>query len=454
MLGLSGLRARARRTFRQGIHPPEHKASTEGRPIEPAPFVDEYVLPLGQHIGAPSVPIVQPGDDVRRGQKLADPGGFVSVALHAPVAGRVTAIELRLHPTGRMVPCIVLRRDPWSSQQLAGEAVDPASLEPAGALHRIQHGGLVGLGGAAFPSHVKLAVPEGKAIDDVVINGCECEPYLTCDHRLMVERPEAVVRGTEILRGLLQGKRSWIGVELNKPDAIEALRTVAPPPVEVVGVEVKYPQGAEKMLLVALFDREVPQGGLPLDLGVLTNNVGTTAAIADLFDRGLPLVERIVTVTGAGVDRPRNLRVPIGTPVRALLEHCGLRPDAERVILGGPMMGAPQKSLDVPVMKGTSGLLCLPEGRPADEFPCIRCARCVRACPMLLNPARLARLVRAERADEAAGIHLMSCFECGSCSYVCPSGIPLVQWMRVGKQTLRAAAAKAKAEVEAEARAS
>ncbi len=450
MLNLAGLRARAR-TFRQGIHPPEHKAPTSGLPIERAPFVDEYVLPLGQHIGAPSVAVVQPGDDVRRGDKLADPGGFVSVALHAPVAGRVTAIELRLHPSGRMVPSIVLRRDPWSSQQLVGEPTDPTALESGEALKLIQHGGIVGLGGAAFPSHVKLAVPDGKVVDEVVINGCECEPYLTCDHRVMVEESAAVVRGTEILRLLLGGKRSWIGVELNKPDAIEALKTVAPPTVEVVGVEVKYPQGAEKMLLMALFGKEVPAGGLPLDLGVLTNNVGTTAAIADLFDHGLPLVERVVTVTGAGVEHPRNLRVPIGTPVRTILEHCGLRPEVDRVILGGPMMGAPQKSLDVPVLKGTSGLLCLPGAPEPTESPCIRCARCVRACPMFLNPARLARLVRAERPDEAADYHLMSCFECGSCSYVCPSGIQLVQWMRVGKQTLRAEAARAKAKAAEEA---
>ena len=434
------------RTFRHGIHPPEHKERTDALAIEQAPFVDEYVLPLSQHIGAPSKAVVAVGDAVERGQKLADPGGFVSVALHAPVAGKVTAIELRLHPNGRMVPSIVLQRDPWSSQQLAGEPVDPASLDVKEALSHIQNAGMVGLGGAAFPSHVKLAVPEGKRIDDVVINGCECEPYLTCDHRVMVEQADAVVRGTEILRHLLGGQRSWIGVELNKPDAIAALEAAASPPVEVVGLEVKYPQGAEKMLMYAIFGQEVPAGGLPLDLGMLTNNVGTTAAIADLFDRGLPLIERVVTVTGVGVDRPRNLKVPIGTPVRTILEHCGLSPRAARVILGGPMMGAPQKSLDVPVLKGTSGLLCLDGAPEPAEFPCIRCGRCVEACPMFLNPARLARLVRAERPGEAADIHLMSCFECASCSYVCPSGIPLVQWMRVGKQTLRAEQAKARAE--------
>jgi Na+-translocating ferredoxin:NAD+ oxidoreductase subunit C len=427
-------------SFRHGIHPPEHKGATASQAIERMPFVDEYVLPLSQHIGAPSVPTVEVGQKVRRGQKIADPGGFVSVALHAPVTGHVEAIELRLHPNGRMMQSIVLHRDPWSAQTFEG--LGPVAWHPRrpkDAIQAVQEAGIVGLGGAAFPSHVKLSVPAGKVVTEVVINGCECEPYLTCDHRLMTERPEAVIRGTEILMKLLGGVRGWIGVELNKGDAIEALRALAPEDIQVRGVQVKYPQGAEKMLVEALFGVEIPKGGLPLDRGILTNNVGTTAALADLFDRGIPLLERLVTVTGPGVDRPRNLMVPLGTPLRALLEHCGLRSETVQVIAGGPMMGAPQKSIDVPVLKGTSGILCLdgPATVNLQEFPCIRCGRCVRACPMFLNPARLARLVRAGRAEGAGEIHLMNCFECASCSYVCPSGIPLVQWMRVGKTELR-----------------
>jgi Na+-translocating ferredoxin:NAD+ oxidoreductase subunit C len=428
------------RSFRHGIHPPEHKRPTAAKAIERMPFVDEYVLPLSQHIGAPSAPIVEVGQRVKRGERIADPGGFVSVALHAPVTGHIEAIELRLHPNGRMMQSIVVHRDPWSSQALEGlKGVDLAKLSTAEAIKMIQMGGIVGLGGAAFPSHVKLSVPEGKVVEEVVINGCECESYLTCDHRLMTESADAVVRGTQILMKLLGGVRGWIGIEQNKPDAIEALRAVAPDDIEVVGVQVKYPQGAEKMLVEALFGVEIPKGGLPLDRGILTNNVGTTAALADLFDRGIPLVERLVTVTGPGVDRPRNLMVPLGTPLRALLEHCGLRSETVQVIAGGPMMGAPQKSIDTPVLKGTSGILCLdsPATVNLTEFPCIRCGRCLRACPMFLNPARLARLVRAGRAEEAGSIHLMNCFECASCSYVCPSGIPLVQWMRVGKTELR-----------------
>jgi len=427
-------------TFVHGVHPPEHKDATATLPIEPMPFVEEYVLPLGQHIGAPSVATVEVGEDVTRGQSIAAPGGFVSVALHAPVAGRVIAIEPRLHPSGRMTPAIVIQRDPWSSQQFADvEPVDLKGLEPKEVLDRIQAAGMVGLGGAAFPSHVKLAVPPEKPIRHVVVNGCECEPYLTCDHRLMAEHPEDVVRGAAMLGGLLGAEQLWVGVEANKPDAIAALSALNYPNLRVLPLEVKYPQGAEKMLLVSIFGKEVPTGGLPLDLGVLVNNVGTTAAIAALFDRGIPLVDRVVTVTGDGVRRPRNLRVPIGTPLSALLDYCGLEPDAQRIVLGGPMMGSPQKSIDTPVLKGTSGLLCLRDLPDAIERACIRCGRCVEACPMFLNPARLVRLVRAERPEEALDYHLMNCFECASCSYVCPSKIPLVQWLRLGKSSVRAA---------------
>ncbi|UCE87183.1 MAG: electron transport complex subunit RsxC [Deltaproteobacteria bacterium] len=417
-------------SFRHGVHPVEHKEATRGQPIARMPFVDEYVLPLSQHIGAPSKPVVQVGDRVRRGQRIADPAGFVSTALHAPVTGTVAAIELRLHPNGQTMPAIVLRADPYDSQRLvSAPPLDPASVAPDEIVKRVQLAGLVGLGGAAFPSHVKFQVPEGKRIRFVVINGCECEPYLSCDHRLMVERPEAVVRGAEIIKTAVGAERIYIGIEVNKPDAIAALRAAAPD-IDVIPLRVKYPQGAEKMLVDAIFDREVPEGGLPLDIEMLVNNAGTTAALADLFDHGIPLVERVVTVTGPALERPSNLLVPLGTPVAAVVEHCGgLLPDARQVILGGPMMGMAQKSLDVPVLKGTSGILCLDRATSADfqELPCIRCGRCLEACPLFLNPTRLAQLIRAERVDELERYHLSSCFECAACSYACPSRIPLVQ---------------------------
>jgi electron transport complex protein RnfC len=304
----------------------------------------------------------------------------------------------------------------------------------------VQAGGLVGLGGAAFPSHVKFQVPDDKRVRAAVINGCECEPYLTCDHRIMLERPEAVMRGTRMMMAQVGAERGYVGVEINKADAIAAMRAVAPKDIDVVSLQVKYPQGAEKLLIDAIFGEQVPVGGLPLDIEILVNSVGTTVALADLFDRGIPLIERVVTLTGPAVARPRNVLVPLGTPVAAVIEHCGgLLPDAHEVILGGPMMGMAQKSLDVPVLKGTSGILCLDRNatEPAREYPCIRCGRCLEACPMFLNPTRLAQLARAEHLDQLEAHHLMSCFECAACSFVCPSHIPLVQWMRMGKAMLR-----------------
>jgi electron transport complex protein RnfC len=435
------------KTFAHGVHPEEHKELTSGLAIERMPFVREYVLPLSQHIGAPSRPVVEVGQRVQRGQCIAEPGGFVSTALHAPVTGWVRAIELRLHPNGKMLTAVVIEADPFDSQRLPeGTPVDPASLSADEMMERVQQAGLVGLGGAAFPSHVKFKVPEGQPIRHVVINGCECEPYLTCDHRLMVERPDAVMRGTEIIMAQVGAEHGTIAIENNKPDAIAALRAAAPPGVDVAPLQVKYPQGAEKLIIDAIFGERVPEGGLPLDLGILVNNVGTTAALADLFDHGTPLVERIVTVTGPGVTRPRNLCVPLGTPLSAVVEHCGgLRTNVRQVVVGGPMMGMAQKSLDAPIVKGSSGVLCLDHAAPTPlrDLPCIRCGRCLEACPMLLNPARLAQVARAERAEELESLHLMSCFECAACSFVCPSRIPLVQWMRMGKALLRSRQAAA-----------
>ncbi len=441
MLGLlASLRPGGRRTFRHGVHPPEAKSATAGRAVERMPIDERYVLPLNQHIGAPARAIVAVGDRVARGAMVAEPVGWVSSAIHAPVAGTVTSIGLEPHPRGGMAQAIVLAADAWDAQ-VVGEAVDPRTLSPGHLGRRIQAAGIVGLGGAAFPSHVKLSVPEGRDVKTVVINGCECEPYLTCDHRVMVERAADVVRGTVIITEAVGAARAVIGVEANKPDAVAALRAAAPDNVEVVSLVVKYPQGAEKMLVEAALALTVPDGGLPLDVGVVVNNVGTAVALADLFDRGLPLIERVVTVTGPAIATPKNLLIPVGASVQSVIDHCGgLTADVEQVVLGGPMMGSPLGRLDVPVLKGTSGILCLdrrtavPERR---ERACIRCGRCIDACPMFLDPQRLGLLVRHERLDELQDAHLRSCFECASCSFVCPSAIPLVQLMRVGKGLLR-----------------
>lgn len=433
------------RRFRHGVHPAEHK-HTATLPVARMPFVPEYVLPLA-HGGAPARPVVAVGARVRRGQLLAAPGGFVSTALHSPVDGRVTAIQPRPHASGKLVESLVIAADPLSPQRLEGGAgEDWAALSDEEFVARVQAGGLVGLGGAAFPTHVKYRLPEGRKVERLVANGCECEPYLTSDHRLMVERADAVVRGTTIVAARLGVREAVIAVEANKPDAAAALEAAAAgTDVRVAVLAVKYPQGAEKMLLRALFGLEVPPGKLPLDVGCLVNNVGTLAALADWLDRGVPLVERVVTVAGPGVARPANLLVPIGTPVSALLAHCGLTPAADEVVMGGPMMGTPVASLDVPVTKGTSGILVFTAAERVAEQPCIRCGRCLDACPQLLNPSRLGRLARVGRWDEMADLHVFDCVECGSCSFSCPSAIPIVQLIRVAKQALRDQQAREKA---------
>lgn len=444
-----------RPSFRHGVHPAEHKEATAHLAIERMPFVPRYVLPLGQHVGAPSRPVVRVGQQVERGELVAEAGGFVSTTLHSPVRGRVTAIAPQAHPQGRLAPSLVIEADPFAAQRLTdGEPVDWRAMSVDDFVAEVQRGGLVGMGGAAFPTHVKYRTAEGKPIDRLVLNGCECEPFLTADHRLMVERPEAVVRGALIAAERLGAREVVIGVELNKPDGVAALRAAIPAgaPIEVVGLRVKYPQGAEKMLIRALFGIEVPSGKLPLDVGIVVNNVATVAAMADWLDHRRPLIERIVTVSGPGVRRPANLLVPIGTPVRDVLEHCGgLAPGTRELVMGGPMMGMPLASLDVPVLKGTSGLLAFTEAeaRLPHEYTCIRCGRCVDACPQLLNPSRLGRLARAGRWEEMESAFVADCVECGSCSFACPSGIPIVQLIRVAKSALRDDKAKETKEAKA-----
>ncbi|MCA9754317.1 MAG: electron transport complex subunit RsxC [Candidatus Eisenbacteria bacterium] len=430
------------RTFPHGVHPKEHK-DTAPLPIERMPFTDRYVLPLAQHIGAPSKGIVKVGQHVERGEKIAEPGGFVSVALHSPVTGTVRSLDPKRHPNGSLVPAIEIEIDRYAGQETPrGTPADPQAGSIDDFVARIQQMGLVGLGGAAFPAHVKYRIPDGAVVKELLVNGCECEPYLTCDHRVMLENAEDVVRGSVILRDRIGAHLATIGVERNKLDAVAALQEAAKGDdrVRVVPLEVKYPQGAEKMLVKAVLGVEVPAGKLPLEVGVLVNNVSTVACLADIFDRGTPLVERVVTVAGPAVRRPSNLIVPIGTPVRAVLEYCGgLTGDAREIVMGGPMMGQPLGSIDVPVIKGTSGLLAFTESklaRPA-EYHCLKCGRCVEACPVFLNPSRLARLAKVGKYEDMERFQVMDCMECGSCSYACPSNIPIVQLIRVSKSWVR-----------------
>ena len=430
--------------FAHGVHPPGSKADTAALPIRQFPFAPLMIVPLLQHAGKPALPVVRQGQEVLRGELLAEPDGPMSVAMHAPASGRIERIELAPSISGRMLPAIYLRPHPGSTQEaIEGTPCDVATASPADILRAIQWAGIVGLGGAAFPTHVKLKPPPDKPVDTLVINGVECEPYLSTDHRVMLEQPRDIFRGIRYLLKVSGARRALIGIEANKADAAEVLRAQYPAGSEV-GVEllpVKYPQGAEKMLIKALLGRTVPAGGLPSDVGVLTVNVATCAEIGRLLPRGQGIQERVVTITGPGVRQRGNYRIPIGTPLRFALEHVGVSEELSMVFLGGPMMGQALASLDIPITKGTSGFVAFTRaetGRPAVEYPCIHCGYCVQACPMNLNPCDLGRFARKERFEEMAdGLQLFDCFECGCCSFVCPSHIPLVQSFRVAKNAVR-----------------
>ncbi len=432
-----------RRTFRHGVHPPELKELTEGKKIRRMPFPDEVILPLSQHTGAPARPIVAEGDRVERGDKVAVADGFISSPVHASASGTVAGIDLWPHPDGTYKPAVRISVDPYSAQAPRPRIVPRwEGLTPKEIVQAVQDAGVVGLGGAAFPTHVKLSPPPDAQIDTVVINGCECEPYLTTDHHIMAEYPERVHMGVRIMMRTLGVDRAMIGIEKNKPDAIEAIQATVPSDLNVTvhPVTVKYPQGAEKMLIKALLDREVPSGKLPMHVGALVQNVGSCAAIAEVFDTGLPLIERIVTITGLGVRQPANLIVPVGTKVGDLIEAAGgLTEDAHEIVFGGPMMGAPQASLDTPILKGVTGVIVLSkdETRTKDSYNCIRCGHCLDACPVFLNPQRLGAMARAGRYEEMEDLHIWDCMLCGCCSYVCPSNIPLSQLFQVSRTALR-----------------
>jgi len=431
------------KTFSHGVHPEGLKEATVDRPIQRVPFVDHYVMPLGQHIGVPARPVVEVGQEVARGQLIAEAEGFMSTCLHSPVTGTVRDIGPHRSVDGSFQQAIEIQADPYATQGLEPQpAKDWQALSIDEFIAEVQRAGIVGMGGAAFPAHVKYAIPDSLTITDLLVNGAECEPYLTNDHRLMVERPEALLRGIDILMAKLGSVRATIGVEDNKPDAIEILERAigGRDDIKVSSLPMKYPQGAEKMLIKAVYDREVPADQLPRDLGITVNNVGTMIAIADWFDTGMPLIERVVTVSGPGAAYPANLIVPLGTPVRDVLRFCGgLKDDTREVVMGGPMMGAPIPSLNVPVLKGSSGILAFTEQetRTGHEYPCIRCGRCVEACPYFLNPSRLARLGKARLFEEMQDYQVMDCVECGACTFACPSNIPIVQHIRTAKNNLR-----------------
>ena len=432
-----------------GVHPSENKLSATS-PIRRSGLPKQAVFSLYQHIGAPAKPVVAKGDTVKVGTVLAEADGFVSVPVHSSVSGRVSKIDAVVDASGYRRPAIFVdvEGDEWEESIDRSDAVVPLAGRPdltaESIVAKIREAGIVGMGGATFPCHVKLTPPKGIKAECVVINAVECEPYLTADHRLMLEKPEEILIGTSLIMKAVGVDRGYIGIERNKPDAIALLQEKAKayPHIEIVPLQVKYPQGGEKQLIAAVTGREVPAPpALPIHVGVIVQNVGTTFAIYEAVMKNKPLFERVITVTGKNLQTPSNLLARIGTPMSQLIEECGGLPDdTGKVIGGGPMMGKALQHLDVPVCKGSSGLLLLSEreSRRTAPQPCIRCAKCVSACPMGLEPYLLATASSLRKWDVAEENGITSCIECGSCQFTCPSFRPILDNVRMGKTTVMA----------------
>ncbi|OGJ90877.1 MAG: hypothetical protein A2268_09545 [Candidatus Raymondbacteria bacterium RifOxyA12_full_50_37] len=439
---------RSSKTFYGGVHPAEYKGASEHLPIEILPLPHKVVLPLSQHLGAPSAPCVKVSDTVKTGQKIADAAGFISVPLHASITGTVTAIGAFPHPNGRRMEAIVIEGNGTDEKEPAMSMHDPLSLDNSPLKQAVIAAGIVGLGGAAFPTHVKLSPPKEKTLDLLIINGCECEPYLTCDNRIMIEQADRIVEGIRLLKKILCLKKAVVGIENNKPEAAQSLAkaSAADPEISVIVIKTKYPQGGEKQLIKSLTGREVPPPpALPMDAGVVVHNVATCIAVRDAVVDGTPCYQRVLTVSGDAIATPKNLLVRNGTLLSDIIAFCGgTAPNLKKVVIGGPMMGIAAVTIDVPVLKATSGLLFLSEKCAISyaESSCIRCGSCVRACPMGLAPSTLCGLVKKRRWDSLKEEGALECIECGSCAYSCPARIPLVQYIKIGKAELNARARK------------
>jgi electron transport complex protein RnfC len=420
-----------------GIHAPDCKELTEKVAITNAEIPNEVILPLSQHAGAPAKPVVEVGQEVKAGQKIAEASSMISAPIHATISGKIKAIEPRQTIMGRPIESMVIEASEEQGEpEIINRNVDELSAEQI--VEIVREAGIVGLGGAAFPTHVKLSPPKDTKIEYVIINGCECEPYLTCDHRQMLEEADELIAGTKLLLKAVGAPKAYIGIESNKMDAIELLaqKTKNIAEIEVVGVQTRYPQGAERQLIQAILKREVPIGGLPSSVGALVQNVGTTISIYKACAFEKPLIDRVVTVSGHSINEPKNLRVRLGTPVQDIINQCGgFKDNVAKVIVGGPMTGFGVFDFSVPVVKGTSGVLALSKDEISVEEikACVRCGKCVQNCPMGVEPLFVTAHVQLDLIEEALDLGLMNCCECGICAYVCPSNRPLVQLLKFGK---------------------
>ena len=432
------------KTFKLGgIHPEENKRSAQ-QPIEVVPIPQTVSIPVSQHLGAPAKPIVEKGDLVKTGQMIAKGDGFISANVHSSVSGKVLKVDEIVDFSGyrRLSIVVETEGDEWmESIDKSSTLIKEFQLESRAIIDKINEMGIVGMGGATFPSHVKLNIPQGKKAEYLLINGVECEPYLTSDHRLMMEKGREIMVGITILMKGLQVSKAMIGIENNKTDAIQLMTTLATEfhGITVYPLKVKYPQGAEKQLIKALVNREVPSGKLPIEVGCVVHNVGTAFAVYEAIQKNKPLFERIVTVTGKSLKKPSNLLARVGTSINDLINMAGGLPeDSGKIISGGPMMGRALSNADAPITKGTSGILIMPakESKRYTPINCIRCGRCVTVCAMGLEPFLLAKLSENQSWEEAESEHIMDCMECGSCQYTCPSGRPLLDFVRVGKNAV------------------
>ncbi|MCI2103704.1 MAG: electron transport complex subunit RsxC [Sphaerochaeta sp.] len=420
-----------------GVHPKDMKQISKDKPIEPLPMPAELLVSLSQHLGAPAKATKAKGDTVTRGEKIGVAAGFISADVHSPVSGKITDIRPVVLSSGVVCDAYVIQPDPqqpdWPTERHDWRAQTPEEL-----LGEVKDYGIVGMGGATFPTHVKLSIPKDKSVDALVVNGVECEPYLTADYRLALEQGKEVLEGAQIAAKITRAKRIIVGVEANKPDVVASLKEIVANnnlPIEVVMLKMKYPQGDEKQLLKSLINREIPSGKLPLDVGAVVCNMGTCKAMFDAIVLHKPLVERIITITGECIKEPKNILAPIGTKISDLLAFCGgFSTQPDKMICGGPMMGFAFSNLDTPICKGSSGIVALPKQKQYRQTPCLNCGKCVASCPIGLEPARLYRYITHGDYALAMSNSLMDCKECGCCAYSCPAQLPLVQAFKTGKK--------------------